>query len=131
MLVLVFASALAFAAEPLTVQVKGLTTTEGTVICTLYDAPEHWLKKVGSVVSVKVPAVNGGATCTFPDVAPGTYAASFIHDVDNDGDMNTNWLGLPREPWGVSRDAPMRYGPPAFEEAAFTHPGATVVATAK
>ena len=121
----------ALAAEPVTVQVQGLLTTNGPVICTLYDGPDHWLKQVGHVATVKAAAGDGKATCTFPDVPTGTYAVSFIHDVDSDGALNTNWLGLPREPWGVSNDAPMRYGPPAFEEAAFTHPGATVVASVK
>lgn len=52
-------------------------------------------------------------------------------DLDGDGDMDSSWLGLPQESWGISRDATVRFGPPSFESSSFAHPGSVVVATAR
>lgn len=122
----------AWAAAPdLVVRVEGLDSAGGVVICTLYDSETTWLQDPGFVATVQAAPADGSATCVFPAIPPGRYAVTFIHDLNNNGDMDTNLLGLPREPWGVSRDAPVRLGPPRFEDAAFLHPGARVLATAR
>lgn len=63
-----------------------------------------------------------GATIrvTFPSVSKGTYAIKVFHDVNADGRMDTNFFGIPKEPYGFSNDAMGLFGPPSFEQAAFT-----------
>ena len=56
----------------------------------------------------------------FKDVAPGEYAIQVLQDFDEDGNMTNNWLGLPREPWGMSNNPPVRFSPPKWERAKFT-----------
>lgn len=128
-------AALAAASTPtptdLTVQVLGLESTQGPVLCSLYASASGWLKQEGVVATTRATPVDGQATCRFPGVAPGTYGVSFIHDLNGNNDMDSNLLGIPREPWGVSRDAPIRMGPPRWEDAAFPHPGPPVSATAR
>jgi putative oxidoreductase len=63
------------------------------------------------------------ATCVFEDVAPGSYAMAFLHDEDDDGDLDRDWIGMPQEGFGFSNDAPVRLGPPSFESARFAHTG--------
>jgi fermentation-respiration switch protein FrsA (DUF1100 family) len=41
------------------------------------------------------------------------------HDRDADGRLDTLPIGLPLEPYAISRDAPARFGPPAWRAAAF------------
>jgi uncharacterized protein (DUF2141 family) len=55
---------------------------------------------------------------TVPNVAPGRYAVIAHHDRDDDGRVNTNWLGIPIEGVGVSRNATGRFGPPGFDDVA-------------
>lgn len=107
-------------------EAHSLPTSEGVVICTLYQTAESWLSKDDFVASVSAPPVGDKAVCTFPNLPPGTYAVSFIQDVNTDGKMETSFFGFPKEPWGVSNDAPMRFGPPSFDDASFAHPSATV-----
>lgn len=57
---------------------------------------------------------------TIPDVPPGTYAVQAFLDEDGDGKIRRNWLGIPQEGIGFSNDAPFRFGPPSFGDAAFT-----------
>jgi uncharacterized protein (DUF2141 family) len=71
--------------------------------CTLHTA-----KAAGSLVRLRIP-----------DLLPGTYAVKIFHDADNDGTLDTNWLGIPSEPYGFSNDAMGSFGPPSFEQARF------------
>lgn len=65
-------------------------------------------------------AANGPVVVlTFNDIAPGFYAAKVFHDVDGDGRIDTNVLGIPTEPYGFSKDAMGMFGPPSFKQAAF------------
>ena len=56
----------------------------------------------------------------FKDVAPGEYAIQVLQDFDEDGNMTNNWLGLPKEPWGMSNNPPIGFGGPKWERAKFT-----------
>jgi len=121
---------LAFA-DPLVVEVHGLSSDQGHVLCTLYDRAETWLSDPGFLATTRVKPAGGTARCDFGERPAGTYAATFLHDLDDDGDMATNWLGLPREPWGITRDPVVRFGPPAFRAASFPWPGEVPSMTAR
>ncbi|CAN5362475.1 hypothetical protein BH10PSE2_BH10PSE2_03250 [soil metagenome] len=58
---------------------------------------------------------------------PGQYAIAAFQDVDGDGKLGTGSFRIPREPFGFSRDARGRFGPPGFDAAAFalTYAGTT------
>lgn len=57
-------------------------------------------------------------TLDFGSVSPGEYAVSIIHDENGNHRLDKR-LMLPREGFGFSRDAPVRFGPPSFSAAAF------------
>jgi uncharacterized protein (DUF2141 family) len=103
--------------------VTGLQTDDGHVICTLYEDTESWLSSDVYRATTKARPADGVAVCVFPSIPAGTYAVSFIHDANDDGALDKNFIGIPREPWGVSQDAPARLGAPSFEAASFEHPG--------
>lgn len=66
----------------------------------------------------------------FDEIPAGEYAAAVFQDVDNNGELRTNFLGLPREPIGFSRDARIRMGPPSYNDAFFTvRSGETITLT--
>ncbi|MEQ1503788.1 MAG: DUF2141 domain-containing protein [Myxococcota bacterium] len=109
-------------AAPLSVVVEGLPTDDGAVICSLFGA-DDWLGPTARASATATP-VGGRAICVFPDVPAGRYATIFVQDLNGNGGMDKGFLGLPREPWGVTRDAPARFGPPAFGDASFDVPAA-------
>lgn len=66
----------------------------------------------------------------FDEIPAGEYAAAVFHDLDNNGKLRTNFVGLPREPIGFSRDARIRMGPPSYDDAFFTvRAGETITLT--
>lgn len=116
----------AWAAESVEVTVDGLRPG-GQVRVGVYADDGRWLADAGSVAGCVVDAVDGVARCTIPVPRPGRYAVALMHDLDGDGVMDKNFLGIPTEGYGFSRDAPTGFRGPAFEAAAFdVGAGATV-----
>ena len=70
--------------------------------------------------SVSATAGPGGTIrLVFDNVAPGTYAIALLHDENRNGRADRALSMIPREGFGFSRDAPVRMGPPDFDDAAF------------
>jgi uncharacterized protein (DUF2141 family) len=66
-----------------------------------------------------VPVNSSNMEIQFDEIPIDVYAAAVFQDLDNNGKLRTNFLGLPREPIGFSRDARIQMGPPSYDEAAF------------
>jgi uncharacterized protein (DUF2141 family) len=56
------------------------------------------------------------AVIQIPAVPAGRYAIALLHDENGNGRMDMA-VAIPREGYGFSRDAPVRFGPPSFERA--------------
>ena len=104
----------------LSVTLSGVRQAEGSVRVALWSASEGFPSETEraharEVVDASVPAVG----VVFRDVAPGRYAVSAIHDRDGNGELNRNFLGIPREAVGISNGAVGFTGPGDFEDALF------------
>ena len=100
----------------LTLAVEGASTDEGQVLVALFDTEEGFTDD--PVLAAILKAGIDEVLWTV-EVAPGTYAAAAVHDKDANGELNKNFLGMPREPYGFSNDARGRTGPPSFRDASF------------
>ena len=112
-------------ADAIVVQVSNLQSDEGQIGCAIFSNEDGFpskSEKADKQIFVKSKAKK--ATCTFEGVKPGTYAVSVMHDADKNGELNTSFVGKPKEWWGVSNNAPaQRFGPPKYEAAKFRHEG--------
>ena len=52
----------------------------------------------------------------------GAYAIGCVHDENGDGTLNTNFLGIPKEGYGVSNNPKPKFGAATFEQGKFTLP---------
>ncbi len=52
-------------------------------------------------------------------VPPGTWAVQAFQDEHDHGQVDRNLLGIPTVGLGFSNDAPIRFGPPKYADAAF------------
>ena len=112
--------ACAVSAADLEVHVDGLRSAEGEVRVALHRQTPG-AKAVGDAGVVGASfraAAPGTVRFVFPDVGPGAYAVAAFHDADGDGDLATNFLGMPTEGYGFSNGATGFMGPPSFEDAA-------------
>ena len=66
-----------------------------------------------------LPITNGEASITIDSLQYGTYAIKVFHDKNNNGELDTNILGIPSEDYGFSNNASGWFGPPRWEKANF------------
>lgn len=108
------------AAEPLSLQVKisGIKGTDGVIRLAAFGSSDGFPAKHEKATYTRVlPASQGTLLFTLEKIVPGTYALAVIHDANDNGKLDTNWVGMPTEGFGASNDAPARFGPPGFEDA--------------
>ena len=106
------------------VEITGLRSDKGQVLCALFSAPVGFPKNSGKAAAhAKSEISERRAVCEFPGITAGTYAISVIHDENSNGKLDTNFLGIPREGVGASNNAKGHLGPPKFDAAAFHFPG--------
>jgi uncharacterized protein (DUF2141 family) len=123
---LVSSGALAQASQSNQIQVEivGMRSDKGQVVCALFSSAGDFPKKTDKAVARSMSVItNRHAVCEFPGVAPGTYAVSVFHDENSNGKLDTNFMGIPREGVGASNDARGHLGPPKFDSAAFRFAG--------
>lgn len=119
-------SALPVAAATLEIELSGLNTTDGRVMAALYQQAEHWMKKP-LTGAIAMPLPDGRALLRFENLPDGDYAFSVMHDVNGNGKLDTNAMGIPTEPFVFSNGAMGPFGPPKFEAARFSLKGDTVL----
>jgi uncharacterized protein (DUF2141 family) len=106
------------------VDISGLRNHKGQVLCALFSSAEAFPKKADKAVArLTAKIAERQATCDFTGVAPGTYAVSVVHDENANGQLDTNFIGMPREGVGASNDAKGHMGPPKFSAASFAYAG--------
>jgi uncharacterized protein (DUF2141 family) len=110
------------------VEVEGLRSGRGSVRGALFASSRGWAEEGRELATCEARIVGGRSVCMFEDVAPGEYALAFLHDEDDDGALDRDFIGWPQEGFGFSNDARPGLGPPSYESAAFEHgAGATTL----
>lgn len=114
-----------------TVSVTGLRNQKGKVLACLTANPKGFpdCTHDAGARRLVIPA-NAAGRIDFGPVAPGIYAVALLHDENGNGKPDM-MLVMPREGFGFSRDAPVRFGPPSFKSAAFQVGAAAVHQTIK
>jgi uncharacterized protein (DUF2141 family) len=105
-------------AAPLVVEVAGVASGSGQVVCGVWYAAEGFPVE-GFRQEVRVDAAPDRVRCRFElEEAPDRIAVAVYHDVDGDGALDTNLLGIPAEPIGVSNAGLRRFGAPRYPDCA-------------
>jgi len=120
-------------AADLTVTVNSLRSNQGQVILCVFSAdgsdkaefPD--CAKGRPVRSAKAAISDGKVIMTFNGLIDGIYAVAVIHDENGNGQLDTNFLGIPAEGVGVSTN-PLVFGKPRFEQGQFVINGNTAIA---
>lgn len=114
-----FASCPAWASD-LVVEVSGIRSNAGEVGCALFSGPAGFPLDPGRALQQRwQPAKASTTTCRFEGLRPGNYAVAVTHDLNGNHRTDTNFLGIPNEDWGVSKNVRPTLRAPRFDEAAF------------
>lgn len=106
-----------FGQSSLDIKILNIRKNKGKVIVAVFQDPETWLES--PLKEVKLTTDADAKTVSF-QVPFGTYAVSVYQDTDDNGELDTNFLGIPKEPIGFGNNY-KPFGKPKFESAAIEH----------
>lgn len=108
-------SALVFGqSTKLEVTITNIREIRGSIRASVFTEKSTFLKKE---FQGKVAKVNDKTMIILFDNLPaGDYALSVIHDENENGELDTNFMGIPKEGFGFGNNALGRFGPPDFED---------------
>jgi uncharacterized protein (DUF2141 family) len=112
----------------LTLEITGIKEAEGKMACALFWENKGFPRKHRRALRRTWVDIKGDAVkCVFRRTGLGEYAASVFLDKNGNGKLDTNAIGSPKEPWGVSQNArARRFGPPLYKDAKFNYRGGPV-----
>lgn len=106
----------------LMVEIAGLKDETGNLYISVYDSDSAWRSEetvIGKRISI-ADALDGELVRTELQLPLGDYALAVFFDVDDNGELDSNFMGKPQEPVAWSNNAVWNFGPPSYEEAVFT-----------
>jgi uncharacterized protein (DUF2141 family) len=108
-----------------TVQVHKVKSAQGDIRASLCEN-ETAYKADTCIKEVVLKAEKGTTQLVFENVTPGTYGIQLMHDKNANGDMDFNFLGMPKEGYGFSNNAKPRLSQPSFKKISFNVTDASV-----
>lgn len=97
----------------LQVAISGMRSADGNMVVTIYpDDAAHFLDGKYKLARQTVPVTRPVTKLCFVMPAAGFYAVALFHDENANGHLDTNFLGIPTEGAGFSRNPTLYVGPP-------------------
>ena len=86
--------------KKLTVQITNVTSEEGQIILAIYNSSDNYDKRIAFQEVKLKPEID---TVIFETNVPdGEYLVMLVHDINNNGKLDTSFIGMPKEPVGLS-----------------------------
>lgn len=119
MFLLLFALALPeFSGLPL--EFTNLKAARGKLYIAIYDREEAFMQAEKAAAQYVLPVEKAGSLDLHAaGLKPGIYAISCFHDVNGNGKLDVNLLGIPTEPYGFSNNARPKFRAPSWSESKF------------
>ena len=114
----------AASASTLTAEISGLRNRNGQLCFSVFSNSQGFPTSGDNAVQNKcVKITNAPMRVTFKSLSPGNYAIAVLHDENNDRQANRNFLGLPTEGFGFSRNPAIGVSAPKFSDTAVSVAG--------
>ena len=86
--------------KKLTVQITNIASEDGQIILAIYNSSETYDKRIAFQEVKLKPEID---TVIFETNVPdGEYLVMLVHDINNNGKLDTSFIGMPKEPVGLS-----------------------------
>ncbi|HTT83495.1 MAG TPA: DUF2141 domain-containing protein [Rhizomicrobium sp.] len=128
-LLLISLSVLPAIAAELRVTVNGIRSDKGEILIALYKDPAGFARAIangsrggltpdsGRLVGCSIRAQVGSQSTVFTQLKPGRYAIAVIHDENDNGHLDRNFLDIPVEGYGFGNNARRFFSAPSFNAA--------------
>jgi uncharacterized protein (DUF2141 family) len=98
----------AIAQDCATIELDNVRPQQGQIMVAVYNSAESYGKK--PFATLRVPAGDSKMRFDVCGLAGAEVMVTLFQDLDSDGKMGRNLLGMPTEPWGAS-GKPGQFGP--------------------
>lgn len=110
-------------------QITDIPELKGEIRIAIFDSEESYDKKKEPVHAIVLAADSNSITWSDEQLPYGEYAIAVYHDKNQNGELDTNILGIPKESYGFSNDARGKFGPASWNDAHFEVKSETVIHT--
>ena len=110
------------AAGTLVIHVTGARNVKGHLLVSVWPGPQGFPSSPVRIIGPQKVGLDGAslsASATFRDLPAGDYSVTVMHDENDNGKMDKNLLGIPKEGFGVSNDPKKKLHMPTFDETKF------------
>ena len=114
----VYATSFAQTNNKIIVKVEHINSAEGSINVAIFNSEKTFLNT--PFLTKSEDAVTGEMIFEFEEVPNGEYTISIYHDMNENGELDKNLMGIPNEPYGVSKEGKSMFGPPSYKDALFT-----------
>jgi len=103
--------------DTLILKVTNIKKAVGDIYVAVYNNEKDYMENRFAEAIVAVESENELEVKI--EMPKGKYDISIFHDTNEDGELSTNFLGIPKEPYGFSNNPKAKFGPPSYEESLF------------
>lgn len=100
----------------LKIVVTNINAKQGTIELGVFNKPKTFLKKGKEYKTYSQKVTNDTVVFVLKGLKKDHYAISLYHDVNSDNECNLNFLGIPVEPYGFSRNFKPKLSKPSFND---------------
>ncbi|WKN30890.1 DUF2141 domain-containing protein [Porifericola rhodea] len=101
------------------VNVSGIQSNEGLVQVALYASNDTFLEEPFMAQRYQLKE-SGEVEVVFDKVPHGEYAIAVYHDKNSNNELDTNFMGIPTEPYGFSNNYNPKLSAPKYKNAIVT-----------
>lgn len=105
---------------PLQVEITNVRNTKGVIRVGLFQRAEGFPDQGQVYWGKSYTPGPGKMMVEIPGLPYGDYALAIFHDLNANGKLDRNMLGIPTEPYGFSGGAKAKWSAPDFEDARFS-----------
>ena len=102
--------------DKMAVQVNNINKVAGKIVVSVFNGPEGFLEEGRALAEYSFPVSGKSMKVEIPRPAGAHVALALYHDVNNDGKCNHTMIGMPKEPYGFSRNFKPVLSAPKFDE---------------
>lgn len=115
----------------LLIDLENVKTAQGIIWIGIYDSEENYMIKERAIVEGVNVTQTGSIQINIPDLQYGTYAIAIFHDINGNGELDRNLIGIPSEPYAFSKKPKSKWRLPRFHEVKFDFTSSNQILNAK
>ena len=113
-------------ADALTIVVNNIKSDKGAIMLQVMQGESAFNGEAIAIAQLQQKASPPSMTFSTDGLPNGEYAIRVMHDKNDNGKLDSNFVGVPKEPWAFSNNASGKFGPPKWDDAKFVVSGDTI-----